>query len=863
MTRSRYPREGHRLAPATLRHVLRVPVSAKYLDRAGRAGMMLCDLDGSAWEILGAAACRELAKEVIRTVARALRGPLRIAKRRIPPIPRGMTLADLHLEVRTINCLVAAGIHERPQDLHALTIQDVLRLRGFWAKSLVDLLSSLEYVNEHREARRAVRTEAATTVKHLRAAHRYPRPGHRLAPQTLKEVLLDRLPGRLVRGTPFRGARLCDLDETAWDHLPPQAIDQLAGLIITRTALATHHPTITLRRLPHPPKGMRLEDLRLENRTHHCLERAGFADRPEELGQKSVGELLLLPAFGAKCLVDLLSSLETRVAREGKLDRKLTAAARALGNMPEAREIPFSDPRLGELLRAMDPESRTVGEMIERVLRRRLDPPDPLRLCEQLRELRQQIRQLTRLCLEEELAQIFAPSAGGRDRQIVAQYYGWDGRGGRTLEQLGKKYGLSRERIRQVCVRTIQRDGSQTVFAPVLDRALRFLGQRFPKTLDRLQAEFDASGISAVHLPVPAVQQAAQFLSRPVPFAVVDIGRGRVVVAAKFANIPPMIVRAARQVVTNYGAATVSQVVGELARRFRKKVGPQMVRETLPTVSDFRWLDAAQSWFRLQTLVQYGLPNMIDKILSVTGQIEVGKLRLAMARYRRSGRRLPPARILLEFCRQMPGVRTEGNTVLSDPPRDWRKILSGVERKMVQVLKKHGPVLERGTFEELCIRSGMNRFSFNAIVMCSPVITQFGRSVYGLLGAKVDRKNLKALFRPKPAAAVRVLRRFGRTKGGMAYLAYRLSKAVISGGVVTVPSAMKRQVRGKFTLRTPDGRKAGTLVAKNGCGWGLGPVLRRSNARQGDHLLLVFDTARREARIRIGGESILTQVARR
>jgi len=863
MARSRYPRQGHRLAPATLRELLHVPVPAKYLKGSAQAGMLLSALDETAWERFGESTCRELAEEVVRTVGHAARMPLCIGARRIPRIPRGLTLADLDLEVRTLNCLVAAGIHERPQDLHAMTIDGILGLRGFWVKSLVDLLSSLEYVIDHPAARKTLRTDAGVTIKHLRAAHRYPRPGHRLAPQTLKEVLLVRVPPRLVRGTPFRNARFCDLDETVWNHLSPETIGRLAGLVIVRAGLGGHHRAIRQRHLPRPPKGMRLEDLRLENRTHNCLVREGLADRPEELGELSVGDLLAIRAFGTKCLVDLLTSLETRVAREGKLDRELTAQAKALGRTAEAARVQFTDPRLGSLLRAMDTESNTIGEMAERLVRRRLDPPDPPRLCAQLRELQEKIRELKALPLEEELVQIFAPACGGRDRQIVAEYYGWDGQGGRTLEQLGNKYRLSRERIRQVCVRAIKRSRDTRVFAPVLDRAIEFLSQRFPKALDCLQAEFDATGLSACRLSVGAVQQAAKFLSRQVPFVIVDVGRGRLAVEPKFARLPRLIVRAARQAVANYGAGTTGDVAAELAAHSVKSVGRALICETLQTISDFHWLDAQRTWFRLDSLPQYGLPNIVEKVLSVTGRIEAARLRAAIGRYRRSSRQLPPARVLLEFCRQMPGTRIEKSTIISDPPRDWRKTLAGVERNMVQVLKKHGPVMERNAFEELCTRSGMNRFSFNAIVMCSPVVAQYGRSVYGLLGAKVERKTIEALLARKPGALpARVLKGFGQTKEGATWLAYRLSKAAISGGVVTVPAALKRKLRGRFTLRTPEGRHVGTLVTKSGCGWGLGPALRGSKAREGDHMLLVIDTERREARIRIGDESILKEVNR-
>ena len=170
--------------------------------------------------------------------------------------------------------------------------------------------------------------------------------------------------------------------------------------------------------------------------------------------------------------------------------------------------------------------------------------------------------------------------------------------------------------------------------------------------------------------------------------------------------------------------------------------------------------------------------------------------------------------------------------------------------------------MERGAFEEQCVRNGMNRFSFNAIIMCSPVIAQYGRSVYGLLGAKVDSKTIEAMVAKRPRAGlVKVLKTYGQTGEGEAYLAYRLSKAAISGGVITVPAAMKDLIRGKYAICTPEGRRAGTLVSKNGCAWGLGPVLRGHGAQPGDHLVIVFDAQARSAQIILGDESVLDSVA--
>ncbi len=866
MTRSRYPRRGQRLAPVALRELLQAPVPPEFL-RNGEAddlpadGLLLCDLDETAWDRFGVDACHELARHVLREVSQAIRSSLTLGNHPIPAMPDGMSLADLGLEVRTINCLVSAGIHERPQDLQNMTIEGILGLRGFWVKSLIDLLVSLEYAIDHPEAADSGHAASAVANRHFRTVHRYPRLNHRLAPQTLREILLVRAPGSLVGGTRFSGARLCDLDSTVWEHLSIEVIGRLAGLIISRADTVVHHTPIMQRRLPQPPDGLRLEQLCLENRTHNCLQRAGYDGRLQDLGKRTVADVLAMRAFGVKCLVDLLTSLETYMTRDGKLHSKLTEEATALGEMEEAARIPFTDPRLGPLLRAMDTESNTVGELADRLLKRRHDPPDPIRLAQQIREFREKVAHLSGLLLEEELVQIFAPAHKSRDRQIVAEYYGWDGQGGRTLEELGCKYDLSRERIRQVCVRAIKQIRDTVVFAPVLDRALAFFASRFPADLDRLQTEFDATGLSRCKLTIESVQHAANFLSHKPDFAIIALGRSRMVVAPHQVEMPRAIVHAAKQVVSNFGAARIVEVASELAIRFEKKIDSALIRETLQTRKDFQWLDARRSWFRLAALPQYGLPNMIEKILSVAERIDVATMRAAMMRYRRNERTLPPPSILLEFCRKMPDVRIEGNTIVSDPPRDWRKTLAGIERGMVEVLHKHGPVMERGEFEDHCIAGGMNPFSFNAIVMCSPVISQYGRSIYGLLGLKVGKKTIEALAEKKVnGQPSQVLHAYGQTSDGRSYLAYRLSKASISGGVITVPAAMKRRVRGKFTLRTDQGHDVGTLVARKGCGWGLGPALRGSDAKQGDHMLLLFDTEKRHAHIHLGDESILKDV---
>ena len=117
MATSRYPRQGFRLAPAMLRGILEVPLSKECQPNRAHGPLMLCDLDETAWTRFGAETCQKLACQIVRTVASKIRTPDLGGERILPPLPSGWTLADLDLESRTINCLQAAGLQQRPQDL--------------------------------------------------------------------------------------------------------------------------------------------------------------------------------------------------------------------------------------------------------------------------------------------------------------------------------------------------------------------------------------------------------------------------------------------------------------------------------------------------------------------------------------------------------------------------------------------------------------------------------------------------------------------------------------------------------------------------------------------------------------------------
>ena len=463
------------------------------------------------------------------------------------------------------------------------------------------------------------------------------------------------------------------------------------------------------------------------------------------------------------------------------------------------------------------------------------------------------------MTLERELIDIFAATPFQRNREILIGYYGWkDGRQ-HTLTEIGTRYGITRERVRQICAKLTKRAGGGSAAAPVMDRVLALIAERMPCPAARIEAELVEKKLTAIGMSIDNVAVAARLLGRPVRFRTVNVqsGRrkgekgtdGRLVVPSEQAVAVLAAVDLVNKEIYFHGLTTVDQIHQAVAARCGDRADLDLVRQILLLVDGFCWLDEPSGWFRLLPIERHGLPKAIDKVLSVAGSVTVGQLHTALSRNRRLWKQPPPENVLLEFCRQMPKVRVEGDRIISDPPRDWRQALTGVEAKLVSVLKEHGPVMERGAMEDLCVGDGMNRFSFHAFVSWSPVIAQFGHSVYGLLGTEVDEDQIEDLLVERRAARAnhRVLDQHGWTEDGQVWLSYRLSKAASTYAVITIPAALKKVVRGRFQFVNAAGHEIGILATKDGRAWGLGAFLRKQGAQIGDHIVLTLDLKKRTA----------------
>jgi hypothetical protein len=603
---------------------------------------------------------------------------------------------------------------------------------------------------------------------------------------------------------------------------------------------------------------MYLDELGLNRRTFNVLEREGFDDL-SPLAKTTIGGLCELSGFGKSCIVDLLERVclvrETRNFVKPAADspiRDVNEAIDAILAIPDIASVSATDPRLGRQLRRIHVNIDTIGQLSE--YRKDLSV---FGRTDELKQLHDAIVVCTKLTIDAELMDIvLTRQASKRNRQVVTEYYGLGGGPLVTLEVLGKRYGVTRERVRQICAPTRIAKLELRPFAPVLDAALAIIRDSLPEASTKLESELVKHGLLDQGTTIESVKRVAHVLHREADYQCIGTGTSQFVLHKPQGVQLPAIERMARKLVRRLGAAVMDDVLERCDISLPDDKAARLINAAIGAMSGFRWLDRSTGWFWFDSGSYSRLRPRIRKVLSLCGRISINELRSAIRRDYHLHGRIPPRQILLEICRQMPEAEVTGHEVIAKVQESPANLLRGDEGILVALLQKHGPICRMDELQKRAIDAGMSRPSFWRCLQFCPTIARYGPCVYGLTGARVQPGEIEAIAGVR--RPTRVIQDHGWTTEGEIWVGYRVSQGAIETGVIGVPAAKRDLIQGQFTLK--EWRKdtdVGILSIKQASAWGLGPYLRRSGVEKGDYLVIVFHLSKKTATLTVGDEGVL------
>lgn len=607
----------------------------------------------------------------------------------------------------------------------------------------------------------------------------------------------------------------------------------------------------------------------LSARTENALLELGLQDK-DDLSYLTVATVADAPGLGVRGILEFLAVAESvkgplRPAanlEKKVVSRKLKQQVNQISKKRWASKIYEHDPRMRDFvininihLAEHDP---TVKQLAEILSKEPLVPFDSKNISKEFRRLSNKANELTKKTLKTEITQIIESIvANPRTSQIIVSRIGADGAGPKTLDEVGKAAGITRERVRQIEAKFLTKLHQQLpAWTPVLDKAINLVSRSSPISEKELQKLMKQQGLIWGTYSIDSLKSVAAIFEKDLDIEF-DSEKG-LVATKEFIELVPQINRVAVSSITHWGATTVSELGFELKKKGLEVEESQIIR-ALEYRDDLAWLNLKEGWFWLKKAPKNRILNYVEKIMSVAGQIEMNELRNGTGRWHRIyGYRLPK-NILLALCLST-GLYTFEDDRLrgGDKLPDWNDVLTEGEKTIVGILFDNDNVMRRVDIEEKAVAMGLNRGSFYTYLIYSPVLERFAPGVYGLRGAPVTAARIEALI-PQRQRARRIFRDNGWTQNGNMWLAYKVSRSSATSGVVGVPSVLAKSILGSYRLHTETGEPVGTITTRNSNMWGLSRFYRKWGIEVGDHIVVEFDSKTKSATVYAGDEELLSR----
>jgi hypothetical protein len=298
-------------------------------------------------------------------------------------------------------------------------------------------------------------------------------------------------------------------------------------------------------------------------------------------------------------------------------------------------------------------------------------PSDPIALAherhvEMERELRKLFIPRDTGTLEDELRQLAAPAGSMRNASIVVRHLGWDGRGGATLEAVGREHRISRQRAMALVVR-VRRQYLHVRFNPLrLRTCLRLVTPALAEPATAAEDRLYRSGETSGRFRLEGLVTAGEMLHLEPSIEVLVVGGNRVLARRETRGTLLSILGRLREAGRRRGAASFQGVADSLG-------GRHTVEEVAAVMSldpRFETLDGEGTWYWFRPefapapqRTRNPIVNRIVKRLGREPEVQVEELGGRLFRWSRSTRDVPPKTVLLGICRRIPWVVVRGGRI--------------------------------------------------------------------------------------------------------------------------------------------------------------------------------------------------------
>ena len=226
-----------------------------------------------------------------------------------------------------------------------------------------------------------------------------------------------------------------------------------------------------------------------------------------------------------------------------------------------------------------------------------------------------------------------------RDLDITISHYGFDGKGGESLENIGNRYKLTRERVRQIANRcAAQLEVSARSKLTCLPEVASIIQELAPASVNRIERKLAEAGYPDFALE-GLMKACSIFLGQCKHIRIVSEKGNKYVIFPDMEGVASKLNAQAQKRCSHLGMVSISSLV-EYAPGLDEACYQRFVRDVIDARSDGVWLDEEKTWFWLREAPRNRLITCMHKLLSVFSSTTPAGILKGANRYYRKGNAL-------------------------------------------------------------------------------------------------------------------------------------------------------------------------------------------------------------------------------
>ena len=396
----------------------------------------------------------------------------------------------------------------------------------------------------------------------------------------------------------------------------------------------------------------------------------------------------------------------------------------------------------------LDPWNKAIIIKLREELREQVSESKKFELIDQDKLLEVELKRVLNEAIQISKKDI---SVKNRVIDVLISRFGLDGSPAKTLEIIGQKYNVTRERIRQNESYGLRKLKFSKPITPILDKIFEILNKSLPITEIEFNRIIKEKKLTNLNWDFKGLQDFYESFSGEIDFHISKVNNIKVISKASVENIFKKVMVRINKKISNNGIISLFSCL-KFEEIYLNELKKETVKKFIQTKPKFTWLDDNEEWFTFYSK-RNRLSNLVTKAATSSNKVDIENLFKKIKNFHRFDNVRYSKEIFINFCKKSFDCEVNikeiifksSQSKISDYDGYQGNIISPNEQKIIDIFENYGPILNWWDLKKLSNKFNVSDASLNMIMQFSVLFKRIDKATYSLSNSKFNLTNIKTL----------------------------------------------------------------------------------------------------------------------